>query len=110
MSLTEAAELLGVTQQRLHERIKAHTMLGLMHGRELVIPRAQFVEREGACEVLEGLDDILKVFKLAGEWSVLQFLVEPDPNFGATPFQALLNGQAEGALEAAKAYLDVAED
>jgi hypothetical protein len=109
LSLSEAADLLGMTRQGVHKRIKARSVLGMMHGNQLVIPRAQFVQRGDGHGVLEGLDGVLQAFDVAGEWSALQFLLDPDPNLGRTPLQALLDGRADDVVAAAKAYL-AAED
>lgn len=110
LSLSDAAALVGMTRQGMHKRIKAHSVLGMMHGNKLVIPRAQFVTSGDSYEVLRGLDEVLKVFNVAGEWSALQFLLDPDPNLGRTPLQALSDGQAGEVVAAAKAYLAASED
>ena len=45
MSLTEAANALGVTRQNLHKRIHAGSALGMMLDGRIVVPRLQFVSR-----------------------------------------------------------------
>ncbi|MDN5752769.1 MAG: helix-turn-helix domain-containing protein [Nitrosospira sp.] len=110
LSLTQAAELLGVSRQAVHKRVKARTILGMMDGAELVLPRAQFMETDGRVEVLPGIAEVLKHFKVAGDWSALQFLVEPDPNLADVPLHALVEGRIGDVCHAAKAYLDIDED
>jgi hypothetical protein len=109
LSLTQAADLLGVSRQALHKRIKAGSALGMMHGAELVLPRVQFVEREGNFEFVSGLSEVLKLFGVAGGWSALQFLVDADPNLAETPIQALATGRIDDVVNAARAYLDANE-
>jgi hypothetical protein len=107
LSLTQAANLLGVSRQALHKRIKAGSALGMMRGTELVLPRAQFVQRGGGrFEVLTGIPEVVKLFNVAGGWSALQFLVEADPNLARPPIQALAQGRVDEVVNAAKAYLD----
>lgn len=111
LSLTEAAKLLGVTRQALHKRVKLGTALGLMEGSELTLPKFQFVGEGKKTKIVEGLGPIVKLFDTAkaGRWSALQFLTERDPNLGSTPSQALQDGRAREALDAAIAYLDAGE-
>jgi len=110
VSLTEAAALVGVTRQALHKQIKAGTVLGMMDGPRLVLPRAQFVPHEDRHTPAPGLGEVLKLFAVAGPWAALQFLVEPDPNLADTPLRALVAGRTEAVLSAARAYLGEDED
>lgn len=111
LSLTEAASLLQVTRQAMHKRVKTGSVLGMMDGSTLVLPHAQFVNRNSKYEVISGLSGLLKLFETAGGWSALQFLVEPDPNLtGKTPLSILAEGRVEDVLSAARAYLDVSGD
>jgi hypothetical protein len=107
LSLTQAANLLGVSRQAMHKRIKAGSALGMMRGNELVLPRAQFAEQEGSRpEILAGIPEVVRLFSVAGGWSALQFLVEADPNLAKPPIQALREGRVAEVVSAAKAYLD----
>ena len=103
LSLTEAAALLGVSRQAVHKRVKAGTVLAMMDGSELVLPRNQFTQ----AGVVPGLGAVLRHFKVAGAWSALQFLVEPDSNLGGIPLHALVAGRVEDVVHAAKAYLGI---
>jgi hypothetical protein len=110
LSLTEAAGWLDMSRQALHKRIKSGSALGMMNGTELVLPRVQWIEAEGAPKFLPGLAEILKLFETAGGWSALQFLVESDPNLATTPREALVAGRIDQVLNAAQAYLDMDEE
>lgn len=110
LSLTQVAELLGISRQAVHKRVKARTVLGIMNGTELVLPRAQFISGSRRVEVLPGIAQVLKHFRVAGGWSALQFLVEPDSNLTDVPLHALITGRTEDVSHAAKVYLGIDED
>lgn len=109
LSLTEAAGVLSISRQAMHKRIKNGSALGMMLGSELVLPRAQFIDRDGKVGLIPNLYPILKLFNVAGEWSALQFLLDPDPNLSDTPLHVLREGNADAVLNAARAYLDMDE-
>ncbi len=106
LTLTEAAALLGMSRQAVHKRIKAGTVLAMMNGAELVLPRGQFTP----AGIVPGLSAVLAPFKVAGAWSALQFLVEPDPNLAGIPLRALTEGRIAAVVDAAKAYLGIDQD
>ncbi|MCV9940662.1 helix-turn-helix domain-containing protein [Boseaceae bacterium BT-24-1] len=110
VSLTEGAQLLGVTRQALHKRIKAGSALGMFDGDELVLPKFQFVKSGKKVKLLEGLSEVVGLFEHAGGWSALQFLVEKDPNIAAVPIDALTAGNEVTVVAAARAYLALDED
>lgn len=109
VSLTQGAELLGMTRQALHKRIKAGSALGMMEEDEIVLPRLQWIEREGKTAFVPGLSDIVRLFDRAGGWSALQFLLDPDPNLAQTPIEALKAGRNDEAIAAARAFLGLDE-
>ncbi|MGI4800218.1 MAG: hypothetical protein ACRYG8_40545 [Janthinobacterium lividum] len=109
LSLTQAAERLGVTRQALHKRIKTGTVLGMMDGEELVLPKLQFVDVGKKSKALIGLSDVVRLFERAGGWSALQFLIETDPNLAAAPIEILRAGKVETVVAAARAYLGLDE-
>lgn len=110
LSLTEGARVLGITRQALHKRIKAATALGMMDGNELVLPRLQWDTTGKEVKFVPGIADIVKLFKRAGGWSALQFLLDPDPNLRRAPIDALRAGDVEPAIAAARAYLGLDEE
>lgn len=111
MSLREAADALGTSKQALHKRIHAGTALGMMRGREIVVPRAQFADVDGKIGLLPGIPEVLAAFRAAGErgWGALQFLVERDPNLGRPPIDALRERRVEAVVQAARAHLGLDE-
>jgi hypothetical protein len=111
LSLTSAAARLGISRQALHKRIQAGSALGLMRGSELVVPSAQFVERDGTSKIVDGLSKIVALFDAAGagRWSAIQFMTEIDPLLKAAPLDVLKRGDTDAAVVAARGYLGVDE-
>ena len=106
-SLSEAAELLGMSRQGFHKKIGNGSALGMMVGNEIRVPKLQ-IERSGkGARLVPGIDRVTKLFKEteAGSWAALQFLMETDPNLGKTPVAALEEGLTEPVEQAAQAYL-----
>lgn len=111
LTLTDAAKRLDVSRQALHKRIKSGSALGVMVGGQLIVPSAQFVKGADGCEIVAGLKRVLAHFAVsgAGDWSALQFLVEPDPMLGGIPLDHLKDGQVRAVSAAARAYLGLDE-
>jgi hypothetical protein len=110
VSLTEGSKLLGVSRQALHKRIKAGRALGMMDGDEIVLPRLQWVMSDDKVDFVVGLPGVVTLFERAGGWSALQFLLDPDPNLGEPPIEALRAGKVDAAVAAARAYLGLDEE
>ena len=112
LSLTQAANLLGVSRQALHKRIAAGSALGMMIGNEIAVPQLQLSEKSGRHEILPGVASVTKLFKEteAGPWMALQFLFDPDPNLGKSPIEALRGGDERLVEEAARAHLHLDEE
>lgn len=110
-SLSDAADALGISRQALHKRVIKGTVLGVMRGRSLAIPCCQFEQFGVKSKTVTGLGRIIALFRQAqaGDWSALQFLVEPDPNLVGTPIAALRAGKAKAVESAARAYLSLDE-
>ncbi|PWE53725.1 hypothetical protein DEM27_24625 [Metarhizobium album] len=111
LGLREAASRLGMSHQNLHKRVGSGSALGLMRDRELIVPSAQFVESADGVKIVPDLRRVLSLFEesKAGNWSALQFLVEPDPVVGGKPLDALKGGNVELVIRAARAYLGLDE-
>lgn len=111
LSLRAAAEQIGTSHQNLHKRIGTGSALGVMRGKEIVVPAIQFVGHEGAWQIVPHLRRVTAVFRnaCAGAWSTLQFLVEHDPGIGAVPMEALKAGEVDAVVAAARAYLGLDE-
>jgi hypothetical protein len=111
LGLRDAARRLDMSHQNLHKRIAAGSALGVMRGRELVVPSIQFIASGGDEKIVANLRNVLGLFKeaRAGNWSALQFLVEEDSGLGGRPIEALKAGDVERAVAAARAYLGLDE-
>lgn len=112
LTLTEAASRLGITRQAMHKRIRTKAALGLMIGEAFVVPATQMVETVDGVTVVPGLRDVLLQFREAGagDWSALQYLVEPDPALGgAAPLDRLKDGDVQTVVAGARAYLGLDE-
>jgi hypothetical protein len=108
LSLTQAAERLSMTRQALHKKIKTGAALGLMIGDTFVLPAAQLIEGESGTSVVAHLRNVLSLFTDAGagNWSALQYLVEPDSALGgAAPLDQLKAGDVATVVAGARAYL-----
>jgi hypothetical protein len=99
----EVARMLGVTRQAVHGRFKRGSLLGLPQGdAEILYPACQFT-RDG--QVVAGLAEVLRAFRVASPWTRLAVLVAPTPALGGrTPLDALAAGDRAGAAQAARAY------
>lgn len=108
LTLTEAADRLNVSRQALHQRIQKGTAIGIMRGRDLVVPAIQFVSTRDGEVIVPRLQDAVQPFLKAerGALTALQFLLRVDPNLGVTPLEALKANRPEDAHRAALAYLD----
>jgi hypothetical protein len=111
LGLREAAKRLGMSHQNLHKRIGTGSALGVMRGRELVVPSIQFVGSGEDEKIVPNLKRALRPFEeaRAGDWSALQFLVELDPALGEIPMAALKAGKVDAVVDAARAFLGLDE-
>ena len=112
LSLTAASARLGVSRQNLHKRIQRGSALGVLRNGEILVPTCQFVEADGKLAIVKGLRQVTESFLASGEghWAAMQFLIDPDPNLGTTPMDALKGGRLEAVIAAAQAYLGVGEE
>lgn len=111
LGLRQAAERLLMSHQNLHKRIKGRSALGLMRGRELIVPSAQFVQTDEGLKIVPDLKRVLRLFEeaRAGEWAALQFLVELDPRLRDAPIEVLKRGNVAEVVASARAYLGIDE-
>jgi hypothetical protein len=113
LSLTEAASAVGKTWQWLYHKLQVGSALGMMRDGEMVMPKLQFVEEASERNlILPGVDKVVRLFRLAsaGPWSVLQFLVDIDPNLGRAPIDVLRSRDANAVEHAAKVHLGMGEE
>lgn len=99
----EVARMLGITRQAVHGRYKRGSLLGLPQGAtEVLYPACQFT-RDG--QVVDGLPDVLRAFRVQNPYTRLAVLVAPSPALGGrTPLDALAAGDRAGAVQAVRAY------
>ncbi|MBK8225224.1 MAG: helix-turn-helix domain-containing protein [Candidatus Obscuribacter sp.] len=101
-SAQEAAELLGVSRQTIHERIRNGQILGILENGVMKLPSWQF-DAGGPNGVIEGLTEVLA----AMDCSILakiSWLASESPVFnGDKPINALKNGQIDLVLREARA-------
>jgi hypothetical protein len=111
LSLTEAAQALGVTRQNLHKRIHTGSALGMLLDNRIVLPKLQMVVGDGRASIVAGIERVVHPFleAKAGAWSALQFPLDPDPDLRRSPIDALHAGDVVGAENAARAYLGLDE-
>lgn len=112
LTLSEAADRLGISRQAVHKKIGTHALLGVMVGDNLALPVAQFVGKAGHAKAVPHLREILRLFVEAGAglWSAMQYLVEPDPALeGQVPLERMKRGDAALVAIAARAYLGLDE-
>jgi hypothetical protein len=83
----------------------------MMIGSEIAVPKLQFSNKGGRQEILPGVGTVTKLFKdsEAGPWMALQFLVDPDPNLGKSPIEALRAGDKRLVEQAARVHLHLDE-
>jgi hypothetical protein len=111
LSLTEAAQVLGVSRQNMHKRIHTGSVLGMLLDDRILVPKLQLIAGDGGTTIVAGIERVVRPFlgAKAGAWSALQFLLDPDPNLGRPPIDALRAGNVAGAEHAARAYLGLDE-
>lgn len=92
LTTSQVAELIGTSRQTPHDRLKAHTLLGLLDNGVLRFPIWQF-DPLGADGVIDGLPQVLKTLRVS-DFAKLNWLMRPNPFLdGLTPVQALKQGQ-----------------
>ena len=112
LGLSEAAKRLGTTRQNLHKRIATGSALGVMQGRELVVPSIQFVHNDATTKLVPHLRTVTSLFRDAqvGDWSLLQFLSQLDPMLNDVPIEKLKRGEVEAVVAATRAHLGLDEE
>lgn len=102
LSAGAVAELLGVKPAAVHARRQRGTLLAVAKANgEFVYPACQF----GPDGALPGLGRVLAAFTVEGPWTRLSVLLSPAASLGgATPLDALVRGDVDGAAEAVASY------
>jgi hypothetical protein len=96
------AEMLGVSRQTPHDRVKAGQLLGMLDNNVLKFPEWQF-DAEGPNGVVLGLPQVLSALK-CGPLAKISWLSTPNPIFdGARPIDALKMGLMDNVIHEASA-------
>lgn len=101
MSRTEAAALLGISDQAVTGALEAQRILGFKRGRRWLLPAWQF-DPEAERGVLPALGQLAAVFP-GGVVSLSGWATRPHPDHaGRTPRDALAQGEADAVLRSAR--------
>jgi hypothetical protein len=101
LTASQVAELLGISRQRPHDRVKGATLLAVLDRGAWRFPPWQF-DPEGPDGVVEGLPEVLRALH-ASPLAKASWFVRPNPYLqGRTPFEALRKGQIEAVRSAAE--------
>lgn len=94
ISASEAAKLLSVSRETVHERVRSSKMIGILENGVLRIPLCQF-DASGPNGVLDGVPRILAELKVP-DLEKLGWLSYPNQYLeGRTPIQALKDGDID---------------
>lgn len=104
LNYRQAALLLATTPEDVYARITKKEIVAVAYEGAAVIPSIQFEKTQNGHDVVPGVSQLLKDFTqaMAGDWSALQFLVEPDKTLKEkAPIDVLKQGGAD-ALRAVR--------
>lgn len=99
---SHVAEMLGVSRQTPHDRVKAGQLLGILDNNVLKFPEWQF-DPEGPNGVVQGLAEVLAALR-CGTFAKMSWLSTANPIFeGIRPIDALKMGLVEAVVHEALA-------
>jgi hypothetical protein len=104
ITVKEAADLLGIGRQSLHDRLKTASVLAVKDREQWRFPLWQF-DPEGPDGILDGLPETLRALRgpISDVGKVRWFLTPKDVLDGDTPLSALRAGNADDVVQAAQA-------
>jgi excisionase family DNA binding protein len=104
ITVKEAADLLGIGRQSLHDRLKSASLLAVKDRGQWRFPLWQF-DPEGPDGILDGLPETLRALRgpISDVGKVRWFLMPKDALDGDTPLNALRAGNADDVVQAAQA-------
>jgi hypothetical protein len=104
ITVKEAADLLGIGRQSLHDRLKTASLLAVKDRGQWRFPLWQF-DPEGPDGILDGLRETLRALRgpISDVGKVRWFLTPKDALDGDTPLSALRAGNADDVVKAAQA-------
>lgn len=100
LSVEVAAETLGNKPESVHRQIQRGRLLSVHQGRSTLLPAFQF--RDG--RVLKGLGDCLAALSEVGEWTRLDWFMQPHPDFGEHAPAERLASHPDQVIAAAKRF------
>jgi hypothetical protein len=102
LTSTQVADLLGVSRQTPHDRVKSGTLIAVLDHGAWRFPRWQF-DSEGPDGVVPGLPEVLQTLRIS-PLNKMSWLVHPNPDLeeAKTPLQALRDGQYDVVKELAE--------
>jgi hypothetical protein len=104
VSVSEAAQLLGVGRQAPHDRLAARALVGIKDRGQWRLPAWQF-DAEGPDGTLPGLPEVLRALQgPISDLGRIRWFVTPKASLdGTTPVDALRAGDTDSVIEAAEA-------
>ncbi|HEX4627273.1 MAG TPA: hypothetical protein VH137_00665 [Gemmatimonadales bacterium] len=107
-SAPQVATALSMSRQAVDKRRTRHALLAVPSGSgDYLYPRCQFT----ANGVIPDLDRVLGAFRVRNPWTQLSALLTPATTLrGASPLEALTNGDVEGAAAAVRSIGDTHDD
>lgn len=101
LTTQEVADLLVVSRQTPHDRVKGKAMLAIEDNGQLRFPPWQF-DADGPNGIVEGLPDVLRALTV-GPLAKARWLQKAHPALeGRTPLEALKNGERERVIAEAR--------
>lgn len=99
---TKLAEMLGVSRQTIHDRLKNGQLLGVMDNNALRFPSWQF-DPQGPNGIVDGLIEVVEALD-GNIFAKISWLSSPSPIFdGASPIDVLKNGGVADVVREARA-------
>ena len=102
LTTAEVAELLQVSRQTPHDRVKSNSLLAITEKGSLLFPRWQFDEN-GSNGVINGLAEVLDALTGLSPLEKISWFVKPNPYLkNLTPLAALKKNRVEKVVKLAK--------
>lgn len=102
LSTSQVAEMMGVSRQTPHDRLKAGLLLGVLDNSVLKFPAWQF-DAAGPNGVVQGLPEVLSTLKCS-PFAKMSWLASPNDVFdGLKPIEVLKMGRTSEVLHEAQA-------
>ena len=101
LTTAEVAEILQVSRQTPHDRVKSNSLLAIAEKGSLLFPKWQFDEN-GPNGVISGLSEVLEALTGLSPLEKISWFVKPNPYLkNVTPLAALKKNQVEKIVKLA---------